>query len=74
MASIPIIPKNKTLPVNQNAQVKFDFKISDKLYSSDEVYTNEGKSAYIDMIRFLEGKVKVSLNFGDFLNLLKTNK
>jgi hypothetical protein len=69
---IKIIPKNKTLPVNQNAQVKFDFKISDKLYSSDEVYTNEGKSAYIDMIRFLEGKVKVSLNFGDFLNLLKT--
>ena len=28
-----------------------------KLYSSDEVYTNAGKSAYIDMIRFLEGKV-----------------
>ena len=69
---IKIIPKNKTLPVNQNAQVKFDFKISDKLYSSDEVYTNAGKSAYIDMIRFFEEKVKVSLNFGDFLNLLKT--
>ena len=68
---IKIIPKKNSYPVYQNVQVKIDFKISETLYSSEEVYTKEGKTAYIDMIKFLEGKFNVSLNFEEFLNYLK---
>ena len=66
------IPKVNTLPVYQNIQVKIDFKISETLNSSEEVYTKGGKASYIDMVKFLEGKFNVSLNFKEFLNLLKT--
>ena len=66
-------PKIKNnYPIYQNVQNKIEFKISEVLYSSTEVYIKEGKTAYIDMIKFLEGKLNVSLNFEEFLNLLKT--
>ena len=55
---IKIIPKVNTLPVYQNNQVKIDFKITETLYSSEEVYIKEGKTSYIDMVKFLEGKFK----------------
>ena len=40
-------------------------------YSEQEVYTEEGKTAYIDMIKFLEGYFNISQNFKEFLSLLK---
>ena len=46
--------KNKTQANknNQNVQIKIEYKISETLYSNEEVYTEEGKTAYIDMIKF----------------------
>ena len=65
--------KNKTQANknNQNVQIKIEYKISETLYSNEEVYTEEGKTAYIDMIKFLEGYFNISQNFKEFLSLLK---
>ena len=65
-------PKIKNnYPIYQNVQNKIEFKISEVLYSCTEVYIKEGKTVYIDMIKFLEEKFNVSLTFEEFLNLLK---
>ena len=65
------INKNDNIKKDKQVQGKFEFKISEALYKTEEVYTQKEKDSFFDMIKFLEKNFYIAQNFNEFLSSLK---
>ena len=62
--------KNKKKNYNQIKE-KLEFKISDVLNKTKEIYTQKDKDSYFNMVKLLEKKYNIFQNFNNFLVSLK---
>ena len=62
--------KNKKKNYNQ-IKGKLEFKISDALNKTQEIYIKKDKDSFFDIVKFLEKKFYISQNFTNFLASLK---